>query len=225
MRVMQAPITAARLAEETGVSLRSLYRDIESLRMAGAQIDGERGYGYRLIEDVALPPQMLDAPELEALALGLAEVQAMGDPTLARAAASALAKIGATLPAGPEQQLLHAVSQVYRPAPRMTASEHVDLIRRACIAERSLRILYRDAEGTQTQRDILPLAVMYAERSMTLLAWCSSRTDFRMFRCDRIESATENGDSFRPRRVALLRDYLDRLRGHSLASSTCERTS
>ena len=41
MRVMAAPITAARLAEETGVSLRSLYRDIESLRLAGARIEGD----------------------------------------------------------------------------------------------------------------------------------------------------------------------------------------
>lgn len=42
---MSAPITAMRLAEETGVSLRSLYRDIDSLRAAGARIEGERGYG------------------------------------------------------------------------------------------------------------------------------------------------------------------------------------
>lgn len=38
MRVMPAPITAIRLAEEMGVSLRSLYRDIDSLRAAGANI-------------------------------------------------------------------------------------------------------------------------------------------------------------------------------------------
>ena len=40
MRELPAPFTAARLAEETGVSLRSLYRDIDSLRAAGARIDG-----------------------------------------------------------------------------------------------------------------------------------------------------------------------------------------
>jgi len=91
MRQMRAPITAARLAKETGVSLRSLYRDIDSLRAAGARIEGERGYGYRLVEDTALPPQMLNRDEVEALALGLAEVRAMGDQTMARAAESVLA--------------------------------------------------------------------------------------------------------------------------------------
>ena len=68
MRVMAPPITAARLAEETEVSPRSLYRDIDSLRAAGARIEGERGYGYRLIEDYALPPQTFDRVEIEALA-------------------------------------------------------------------------------------------------------------------------------------------------------------
>ena len=77
MRVMPAPITAARLAGETGVSLRSLYRDIDSLRAAGARIDGERGYGYRLIEDYALPPQTFDRAEIEA-SVGVSRSEAHG---------------------------------------------------------------------------------------------------------------------------------------------------
>lgn len=112
MRTLPAPVTAARLADETGVSVRSLYRDIESLRAAGARIDGERGYGYRLTEDYALPPQTLDRLEIEALALGMAEVRRMGDPDLAAAAASVVAKVAATLPDDREQQLFHAVSKV-----------------------------------------------------------------------------------------------------------------
>ena len=78
MRVLPAPLTAARLAEETGVSLRWLYRDIDSLRAAGARIEGERGYGYRLTEDFALPPQTFERIEIEALVLGLNEVRHMG---------------------------------------------------------------------------------------------------------------------------------------------------
>lgn len=212
MRVMQAPITAARLAEETDVSLRSLYRDIDSLRAAGARIEGERGYGYRLIEDYALPPQTLDRDEIEALALGLAEVRHMGDATLARAAASVLAKVGATLPDEREQQLFHAISQVYRPDARLPATVDMDLVRNACWQERALKIRYADRNGTDTERTIYPLAVMYTERALTLLAWCCLRQDYRMFRSDRIEKLDDDGQSFRPRRARMLRDYLQRLR-------------
>ncbi|MFV0513971.1 MAG: helix-turn-helix transcriptional regulator [Jhaorihella sp.] len=212
MRMMAAPITAARLAEETGVSLRSLYRDIDSLRAAGARIEGERGYGYRLVEDIALPPQMLDRNEIEALALGLAEVRHMGDPTLTRAAASVLAKVAATLPEGRERQLFHAVSQVYRPDARLSPPVDLDLIRSACWREQALRIRYADQAGAKTSRMIYPLALMYAERTLTLLAWCCLREDFRMFRGDRIAHVADTGASFRPRRAALLREYLGKLR-------------
>ncbi|ACS40484.1 MULTISPECIES: helix-turn-helix transcriptional regulator [Methylorubrum] len=213
MRVLPSPVTAARLAEETGVSLRSLYRDIDSLRAAGARIDGERGYGYRLIEDVALPPQTFDRTEIEALVLGLAEVRHMGDPALAQAAASALAKVAATLPDRAEQHLLHAVSQVRRSEARFSKIPDMETIRAGCWREEALALRYSDKDGAVTERQILPLSIVYLDSKMTLLAWCCLREAFRMFRLDRIEEVRIAGTSFRPRRVTLLRSYLAELRG------------
>ena len=212
MRVISPPITAGRLAAATGVSMRSLYRDIESLRAAGARIDGERGYGYRLTEDYALPPQTFDRVEIEAIALGLAEVRHMGDRALADAAASVLAKITAALPDDREQHLFHAVSQVYRTEARYSTAGDMDAIRQACWKEEALAIRYADGAGLVTERTILPLAVMYADRSLTVLAWCCLREAFRMFRTDRIVQLDATRTSFRPRRVMLLRDYLAELR-------------
>ncbi len=217
MRTLPAPVTAARLAEETGVSVRSLYRDIDALRAAGARIEGERGYGYRLTEDIGLPPQALNEGEIEALALGIAEVQAMGDPALAAAARSVLAKIAAILPSEREQQLVHAISQVFRPAPRYPDGLDLSALRFACRREEALAIRYRDADGATSDRTILPLALVYNERVVTVLAWCCLREDFRMFRHDRLERIAAGGFSFRPRRVALLRDYVSRLRARRSA--------
>lgn len=211
MRVMAAPITAARLAEETDVSLRSLYRDIDSLRAAGARIEGERGYGYRLIEDFALPPQTFDRLEIEALVLGLGEVQHLGDAELAAAARSALAKVAATLPDEREQQMLHAISQVYRPQARYHLNIDMALIRQSCWREEVLAIRYADAYGTVTERTIRPLALAYHQNVLAVLAWCCLREDFRIFRADRIAAATRTGESFRPHRVGLLRTYRQQL--------------
>ena len=209
---MSAPITAARLAAETGVSLRSLYRDIDSLRAAGARIEGERGYGYRLIEDYSLPPQTFDRTEIEALALGLAEVKQMGDPALARAAISVLAKVAASLPDDGEQHLFHAISHVYRPDARCTPPLDMDTIRRACWQEEALTVRYADQRNAVTERTILPLAIVYSGRTLTVLAWCCLREAFRMFRTDRIVELKTSGSSFRPRRAVLLRTYLAELR-------------
>jgi predicted DNA-binding transcriptional regulator YafY len=212
MRVMPAPITAARLAEETDVSLRSLYRDIDSLRAAGARIEGERGYGYRLIEDYALPPQTFDRGEIEAIALGLAEVKHMGDPALAKSAISVLAKVAATLPDDGEQHLFHAISQVYHPDARYADARNMDTIRHACWKEEALNIKYADKGHAVSERTILPLAVMYTDRTLTVLAWCCLREAYRMFRTDRIIELKTAGTRFRPRRAALLRTYLAELR-------------
>jgi predicted DNA-binding transcriptional regulator YafY len=219
MRVMPAPITAARLAEATEVSLRSLYRDIDSLRAAGARIEGERGYGYRLIEDYALPPQTFDRAEIEAIALGLAEVKHMGDPALAEAAVSVLAKVAATLPDGREQYLFHAISQVYRPEARYAVACDMSIVRDACWREEALAIRYADKGHIVSERTILPLCVMHSDRTLTVLAWCCLREGFRMFRADRITEPKLAGTSFRPRRVPMLRDHLAELTARSRQNS------
>lgn len=218
MRVMPAPITAARLAEEMHVSLRSLYRDIDSLRAAGARIEGERGYGYRLVEDYALPPQTFDRTEIEAIALGLTEVAHMGDPSLAKAAASVLAKVAATLPDDREQYLFHAISQVYRPDARYAPGLEIDLVRNACWQEQALTLAYQDKAGARTARTVLPLAIVYTDHTLTLLAWCCLREAFRMFSLARMSDIHLAGQSFRPRRASLLREYLAELATRDKAS-------
>src|SRR5690606_35258824 len=140
LRSLPPPVTAARLAEAAEVSQRTLYRDIEALRASGALIDGEAGYGYRLTEDPALPPQMFSRLEVEALALGLAEVRATSDPELSAAAGSALAKISASLPERVQQQVAHAILMVYRYARAPQAKADPSAIRHACWEETALDI-------------------------------------------------------------------------------------
>jgi predicted DNA-binding transcriptional regulator YafY len=211
LRTLPAPVTAERLAQETGVSVRSIYRDIESLRVAGAEIGGERGFGYCLIEDGTLPPQMFNRIEIEALVLGLAEVRQMGDPALAEAAATVLGKVVATLPSKSQQHLLHAVSQVHRFEVRYSALPDMRAIREGCWREEAVTIRYADKAGAVTERNIWPLAIVYLENILTVLAWCCLREDLRMFRAERIQTVEATKVSFRPRRVALLRRYLAEL--------------
>lgn len=212
LRRLPKPVTAARLAEETEVSERTLYRDIETLRAGGALIDGAAGYGYTLAEDPALPPQMFSRLEVEALVLGLAEVKQAGDPELARAADAAMAKIIASLPERVQRQAIHAVQQTYRYDKRPAAPSNLALIRRACWDEMALDIAYSDAGGVVTHRRVLPLSVVFLDRTLMLLGWCQLRQDFRRFNLHKIEKLDQTTESFRPRRVPLLREFTQRLR-------------
>lgn len=213
-RRLPQPVTAARLAEETGVSLRTLYRDIDSLRAGGALIDGAAGLGYHLVEDPALPPQMFTRLEVEALALGLAQARQMGDPSLSDAAEAAFAKITATLPERVQRQAVHAVSRSHRFEKIPPVPPHTALIRQACWDEAELAIAFTDVNGTHSRRTIRPLAIVYFDATLVCLAWCCLRQDFRRFDLHRITDPVLTGHSFRPHRVALLRDQIARIRRH-----------
>ena len=212
LRMLPQPVTAARLADETGVSERTLYRDINALRAGGALIDGEAGVGYTLTEDPALPPQMFTRLEVEALVLGLAEVGMAGDPALAKAAAQAQAKIIATLPDRVQRQAIHAVSRTYRYERRAPLPPHMQLLREAAWDERALDLTYRDLAGQVTDRRIWPLGVVFLDREVQCLAFCCLRQDFRRFKVAQMDAVRLTDESFRPRRVPLLRDFIGQLR-------------
>jgi predicted DNA-binding transcriptional regulator YafY len=212
LRLLPQPVTAARLATETGVSERTLYRDIEALRAGGALIDGEAGVGYTLTEDPALPPQMFTRLEVEALVLGLAEVRLAGDPALAKAADVALAKIVATLPDRVQRQAVHTAHQVYRYEARPPAPAHLAQVRQAIWEERALDICYTDQGGDQTTRRIWPLSVVFLDRTLLCLAWCQLRQGFRRFHLAQMQGVTDTDESFRPRRVPLLREMVAEIR-------------
>ncbi|MBT0957498.1 YafY family transcriptional regulator [Alphaproteobacteria bacterium KMM 3653] len=220
MRRMPPPVTAAQLGAETGVSARSIHRDIDTLRELGAVIDGAAGYGYTLTEDAALPPLMFEAEEIEALVLGLREVQAVGDPDLAQAAGAALAKLGGRLPPRQAHRLKNAVLNARRfrtpPAPGV----NVRILREATWDETEVIFDYTDAKGAQTQRQVRPLSIVSMDAAHCLLAWCVLRQDFRAFRLDRMGALQVTSTSFRPARIGLLRDYLEQISCDSTAETT-----
>jgi len=213
LRSLPPPVTADRLASDTEVSVRSIYRDIAALRAAGARIEGEAGYGYALSEDPTLPPQSFTRIEIEALLFGLSEARFSGDRQIAEAAESVIIKITATLPERQQREAAHAAQYVQRYSRAERTRPDVAVIRQACWDEEVLHMRYRDAEGRATDRSIRPLTIAFMDDTLMCLGWCLMRNDYRHFRIDRIDSAMPTGESFRPHRVALLRGYVDRLRG------------
>ena len=212
LRRLPAPATAETLARDLNVSRRTIYRDIDTLRGLGAVIDGEAGFGYTLIEDNALPPLGFKDDELEALVLGLREVEQIGDPDLAKAAGAALAKLQARLPHRQSHRLSHAVLTARRFDRPEPPTIDVKALRDATWDEVIIAFDYRDGKGAETHRRVKPLGLSYMDRSTMMLGWCLLRQDFRVFRLDRMRSMTRTDESFRPNRVPLLREAVARIR-------------
>ena len=91
LRRQRFAISAEQLAETLGVSVRTVYRDIDALHTQGARIEGESGVGYLLRQDFLLPPLTLSAQEAEALLLGMRWVARHGDAQLVTAALQIMA--------------------------------------------------------------------------------------------------------------------------------------
>jgi predicted DNA-binding transcriptional regulator YafY len=207
LRRRRRPVSGRILADELGVSLRTLYRDIASLQSQGAEIEGEAGLGYVLRPGFWLPPLMLSGEEIEALVLGARWVGGRTDEALARAARDALAKISAVLP--PRLRDDVEASTLLVPPSKGLRAATLDLapIRAAIRAERKLALVYNEGQGARTERTIWPFGVGYFDEARVVMAWCELRKGFRHFRADRIASCRTLEMRYPMSRQRLLKDW------------------
>jgi len=200
-------VSGGALAEELGVSLRTLYRDIASLKAQGASIEGEPGFGYVLRPGYMLPPLMFSADEIESLALGSNWVAQQADERLAMAARDALAKIANVLPPDLRSELESSALLVGPGARGKAGSVDLGVIRQAIRAEHKLDLAYRGSDDAVTERVVWPFALGFFESARIVAAWCELRKGFRHFRTDRIIRATASGARYPRRRHALLKEW------------------
>ena len=222
LRTHRQPVPGATLAQHQGVSLRTLYRDIATLREQGARIEGEPGVGYVLRPGFTLPPLMFSDDELEALVLGARWVAShAADPELARAARDAVQRIGAVLP--PELRLAVETSGLFVPARAHAPSPApwLPVLRRAIRDEHALLLHYRDEGGAVTQRRIWPFAMAFFDQARLIAAWCELRQDFRHFRADRVVDLAHSGTRYPERRHALIRRWRAQMRHFSRTDVHC----
>jgi predicted DNA-binding transcriptional regulator YafY len=200
-------VTAQMLGTRLEVSERTIYRDIADLQSTGVPIDGEAGVGYIMREGYDLPPLMFTRDEIVALVAGARMAQAFGGAAMARAAAEALVKIGAVLPAGEKDRIrrteIHVPDYVISDAVRAA----VDIAERAIEERQVLSLDYRDEQGRSTMRDVRPLGLWFWGKVWTLIGWCEMRDDFRAFRIDRVADLKSAGRVFRHERGKTLADF------------------
>jgi predicted DNA-binding transcriptional regulator YafY len=212
LRTATKPVTAASLAAEFEVAIRTIYRDIATLQARRIPIEGEAGVGYVLRRGFDLPPLMFTTEKIEAIAIGTRMLRRTGDPGLQQAAENVLSKIAVVVPESLRDFLA---------APSFYVSTHgapvppvADLaeIRTAIREERKLRIGYADEQGRRTKRTVWPIAVAYGIDATLVSAWCELRNDFRHFRTDRISSLAVLDQPLPVRGRTLMARWLQTLR-------------
>jgi predicted DNA-binding transcriptional regulator YafY len=207
LRRHRRPVTAQQLADEQAVSVRTLYRDIQTLIGLGAPIDGEAGVGYMLRPGFFLPPLMFTPDELEALVLGARWVEGQPDDGLSAAAKNALGKIATASPDDLRDRLATTGLWAGQGSWSRSSEPLLGTAREAMRTEKTLHLSYTDEAGKETQRPVWPVTLAYYEDKHIIGAWCTLRNDFRNFRIDRVRDARLGDEPFGRRRVILLREW------------------
>ncbi|WP_170358768.1 MULTISPECIES: helix-turn-helix transcriptional regulator [Ruegeria] len=198
---------AQDIADRLEVSVRTIYRDMDTLVASGVPVEGERGVGYMVREQITLPPLNLTPAELEALNLGMAIVAEAADPDLKAAAETLADKIDAVLPTQVVAEADTWKFAVYPFADAARGLAHMAPIRSAIKTRQKLHLSYRRIDGVLTDRTIRPLHMEYWGRVWTLTAWCELREGFRVFRIDLIEAVSPLPEIFADEPGKTLSDF------------------
>ena len=172
---------AADLARATKVSLRTTYRDMDTLAASGVPIEGERGIGYRVTAAITLPPLNLTMTEVEALHIGLLAVGQNGDAELSAAARSLSSKLDAVMPEDRSRAPSGYGFAIYPFADAARGFQYLPLIRQAIRTRQKLRL----AMG-ETDQTVRPLQLDYWGRLWTCVVWNEKTRDFAELRVDQI---------------------------------------
>jgi predicted DNA-binding transcriptional regulator YafY len=200
-------VTAAELAAEVGVSVRTLNRDLDLLRDSGVPIESDRGRGggLRLQRNWALGRLHFTPAEAIDLLLSIAIAERMNSPLLLQQLAPIKRKIVVAFSESyrPKISVLRKRILVGQPASEQVMATFSPPQRSAVagVAEaffnmRCVAIDYVDQTGARTSRDVEPQFLYLNVPVWYLLAWDRLRSAVRFFRIDRVKSVMPLTEGF-----------------------------
>ena len=194
----QGQMTAAELAGELEVSVRTIQRDLEALSAAGVPVYSERGRagGYRLVDGYRSRLTGLDRDEAQALitfgAAGPAQELGLGQALM-----SARLKLAASLPAALRQQVSAAAGRFHLDAPGWFTTRpptpHLEALATGVFGDLAVEARYRGKTGARTCR-LEPLGLVLKAGHWYVIA--SEGDAVRGYRADRFEHAVASGQQF-----------------------------
>jgi predicted DNA-binding transcriptional regulator YafY len=209
-------ITAAELARELGVSVRSVFRDLDHLRERGYPIEGGRGRGggVRLHASWGLGKVLLSSEEALCTLLSLAISEKLSFPMFAPELSRARKKIVDAFPTSERKKLGPLRERIFigRPASATVVSSYsvpeaavMRQLQVAFVREVTVRADYVKETGEWSSRRVEPHALLINWPAWYLLGFDHLRDGPRTFRFDRfrnVEVEANSGFRARPREIA-----------------------
>ncbi|GIO93850.1 helix-turn-helix transcriptional regulator [Paenibacillus lactis] len=186
--------TVRELADEFGLSTRTITRDLQELSELGIPIYSiqGRGGGYKLLQDRMLPPISLSESEAIAMFFACQSLDYFGSLPFGEGAESALQKFYHYLPADIKEQIDRLDGRIMLWSPyRSMAPGILQTLMQAIMTGEVVTMEYNSGNGA-AKRDIQPIGLYTSSGYWYCPAYCFEREDIRQFRADRILSAALN---------------------------------
>ncbi len=203
----QGTVTAAELAERFEVSVRTIYRDMDTLSAAGIPIYAKKGKngGICLTEQFVLNKMLLTKDEQQEILSGLVSLR----ETKAEAGENILQKLGEFFRTDPVDWL--AIDLSDWSGSRVQLYEN---IKNAILARRLLQFDYYGKNGQMRRRTVEPVKLLFKEYTWYLKAYCRERKDWRLFKLFRIKRLLVQEETFVPRAECIPQE--DALQGREI---------
>ncbi len=204
MMLNRRKVTAKELSEQFGVSLRTVYRDVETMNSAGIPVVSWQGYdgGFTIPDSYKLSRQLFTFDDLVSVLSTLKGV----NKTLQNSDISAATETLQALIPDDKEELYerHNNSFMVDISPWGGSSdlkEHISDIHQAISDSFIIKFSYRDSSGSESFRRVEPHTLVYKGYGWYLLAYCCLRNGFRIFKLNRIDHLEICNDIFQRRKV------------------------
>jgi len=203
-------VSAEKLSDKFGISIRTVYRDIRALDEIGIPVSFENNKGYFIVEGYFLPPVSFTADEGNALVLLASLAERFGDKSVAKHVSLAMEKVRAVLRIPEKEMTTHLADRirVLDPDPQPRAFEFLAEIQKAIAENSILAIEYTDAKKQTTQREVEPIGMIYYTDQWHLIAWCWMRNDYRDFIIKQIDTLKSTSKPFRKKDHVSLDEHI-----------------
>ncbi len=173
--------TAPELARQLEVSVRTIYRDIETLSSSGVPIYAMagKGGGISIMPGYTFDKALLSDDEQDQILFAIQSLQVADQDV-----DELLQKLG-----GAFQKVSTNWIEVdfSRWGMKKTDSERFECLKTAILEKRVLRIIYCGTSGSIGERDVEPLKLIFKNKSWYLQAFCLKAEDLRLFKVNRIK--------------------------------------
>ncbi|HAB6421512.1 TPA_asm: YafY family transcriptional regulator [Listeria monocytogenes] len=192
-------ISAQELADRFEVSLRTIYRDIDAIDLAGVPIRSTPGVGggFEIMPNYKMDSKFFSTADLSAILMGLSSLSNMvrGDELI-----NALAKIKSFIPADRAKEIELKANHIYIDLSQWTGNNniqpHVEIIKVALQENKLLTFEYIAHQGNKTVRIVEPYQLVMKSSHWYLYGYCQNRNDFRLFRLSRMSGLKILEDTF-----------------------------